>query len=86
VHTFEEVGLEVDIEDVATQTLDRVIKGQDVDAFSVLDVEALVDIDEIAELDAEVVSRDLVHLDAAFLDVVGAQADEHGVTPFLATR
>ena len=69
--TFEEVGLEIDVKNVATETLDGVIKGQDVYTFAVFDVQALVDVDKIAELDSQVVTSDLVHLDSAFLNIVG---------------
>ena len=85
MHTFEEVGLEVDIEDVSAQTLDGVVERKNVDTFAVLDVETRVYVDEIAELDAQVVTRDLVELDATLLDVVGAQANENGVLALLAT-
>jgi hypothetical protein len=55
---LEEVGLEEDVEDVARETLDRVVEGEDVDALAVLDVVARVDGAEVAELDAQVVARD----------------------------
>lgn len=38
---------------------------------------------EITELDTQVVTGDLVHLDLALLDVVGAQTDENGISPLL---
>jgi hypothetical protein len=85
MHTFKEIGLEVDIEDVSAQALDGVVERKDVDALAVLDVEARVHIDEIAKLDAQVVTRDLVELNAALLDIVGAQADENGILALLAT-
>lgn len=81
--TFEEVWLEVNIEDVATEALNGVIEGQDMYAFAVLDVRALVDVDEIAKLHAKVVTRNLVHLDLALLDIVRAQANEDSVSPLL---
>ena len=70
--TFQEVGLKIDVEDVATEALDGVIKGQDVYPLAVLDVQALVDVDEIAEFDSQVVTGYLVHLDSAVLNIVGA--------------
>ncbi len=82
-HTLEEVGFEIHIEDVTTQTLDGIIEGQNVDTLAVLDVEARVYIDHVTELDTEVVTRDFVQLDLALLDIVGAQADENGVVPLL---
>lgn len=57
---LEEVRLEEDVEDVARETLDRVVKGEDVDALAVLDVVAGVDSADVGELDAEVVARDCV--------------------------
>jgi hypothetical protein len=36
IHTFEEVGLEVDIEDVTTETFDEVVERQDVYPLAVL--------------------------------------------------
>ena len=83
--TFEEVRFEINIEEVTAETLDGVVEGQDVDALAVLDIEALVHVNEIAKLDAQVVARDLVHLYPALLDIVGAQADQDSVAPLLAT-
>jgi hypothetical protein len=53
--------------------------------LSVLDIGAGVDVDEIAKLDAQVVTSHFVHLDSAFLDVIVAQADQNGVFSLLAT-
>ena len=83
-HTFEEVRFEVHVEDVAAQALNRVIEGQDVNALAVLDVGALVNVDEVSELDTQVVASDLVHLNLALLDVIRAQTDEDGISPLLA--
>ena len=66
--TFQEVWLEIHVENVATQSLDRVVERKNMDALSVLDVEALVDVNEITELDAQVVTRDLVDANTAFLN------------------
>ena len=68
--TFKEVRLEVDLEDVAAQALDGVIERKNVDAFTVLDIQAWVDIDHVTELNAKVVAGNLIHLDLALLDVV----------------
>jgi hypothetical protein len=46
-HTLEEVRLEIDLEQVATQPLDGVVKGEDMYPLSILDVETLVNVDEI---------------------------------------
>lgn len=81
--TFEEIGFEVDIENIAAEALDGVIEGQDVYALAVFDVKTLVDVDEIAELDSQVVTSDLVHLDSTFLNIVGAQTDQHCIASLL---
>ena len=81
--TLQEVRLEIDIKNVAAETLNGVVEGQDVDAFAVLDVQALMYVHQIAELDAKVVARDLVHLNLALFDVIRAQADENRVSPLL---
>ena len=82
--TFEEVRLEVDLEQVAGKTLDRVVEWEDVDTLAILDVQARVDVDNIAELDSKVVAGDLVHLDFALFHGVGAQANENSIVPPLA--
>ena len=82
--TLKEIWLEVNIEDITGETLDRVVEGQDVDALAVLDVQARVHVDHVAKLDTEVVTCDLVHLDFALLNIVRAQADEHSIVPLLA--
>jgi hypothetical protein len=46
--TFEEVGLKVDIENIATEAFDGVVERQDMHSLSIFNVEALVNIDEIA--------------------------------------
>ena len=46
-------------------------------ALAVLDVQARVYVDHITELDAQVVSGNLVHLNLAFVDIVRTQANEH---------
>ena len=51
--------------------------------LSVLDIETLVNIDKITEFYTQVVSRNLVQLDASFLDVIRGQADEDCVVTFL---
>ena len=55
-------------------------------AFSILNVKTLVDIDKVTELDAEIVTRNLVHLYATFFNIVGAQADEDGISSLLAAE
>ncbi len=84
LHTFKEIRLEVDLKDVAAEAFHRVIKGKNVHALAILDVEAGMDVDKVAELDAQVVAGNLVHLDSALLDIVRAQTDEHRVFSLLA--
>lgn len=40
----------------------------------------------VTKLDSKVVSGDLVHLDLALLDIIGAQTDENGIMPLLASN
>lgn len=51
--------------------------------LAVLDVQALMHVDKIAEPDTQVVSGDLIHLDFALLNVIGAQTNENRVSPLL---
>ena len=83
--TFEEVRFEINIEEVTAETLDGVVEWKDVHSFTVLDIEALVNVDEITELDSEVVSGNLVYLDLALFNGIVAQTDENSVSPLLAT-
>jgi hypothetical protein len=53
--------------------------------LSVLDVEALMYSDQIAEFDAQIVASDFIHLDATLFDVIGGQADENCISPFFTT-
>lgn len=55
-------------------------------ALAIFDVETLVHINEIAKLDAKIVTCNLVHLYATFLDIIGAQADEDSVPPLLPAK
>jgi hypothetical protein len=50
--------LEIYIKDVATQTLDRIIEGNDMNTFAILNVTARVKVANISELDTNVVSCD----------------------------
>ena len=86
MRTLKEIRLDIDIENIATQTLNRVVEWQNVYALSIFDVKALVDIDKVTKLDAEIVARNLVHLYATFFNIVGAQADEDGIPSLLATE
>lgn len=85
IRTLKEVGLQVDVEDIAAQTLDRIVEWQDVYALAILDVKTLVYVHEIGKLDTQVVSGDFVNLDTALLHIIGTQADENRVSPLLAS-
>ena len=54
--------------------------------LAVFDIWAWRDMAQVAKLDAQVVTGDFVHLNFALVNVIGAQADEDGVTPFLSTN
>lgn len=86
MRTLKEIRLDVHIENITTQTLNGVIEWQDVYALPIFDVKTLVDIDKITKLDAKIVTRHLVDLYAAFIDIVGAQADKDGIPSLLATE
>jgi hypothetical protein len=86
MRTLKEIRLDIHIENIAAQTLNRVVEWQDVYALSIFNVKTLVDIDKVTKLDAKIVTRHLVHLYATFFDLVGAQADEDGIPSLLATE
>jgi len=65
--TIEEIRLQVHIEDVSAKTLDGVVKQKYVHALPVLNIEALVHVNEVSELHLQVVVGHFVHLDVAFL-------------------
>jgi len=68
--SFVKVWFEIYVKDVPAETLDRVVEWEDMDAFTVFDVEALMYMDEVPEFDSQVVASDLVHLDATFAHVI----------------
>ena len=84
-HTLEEVWLEVNIEDVAAETFNRVVEGKDVDTLSVFDIKALMYVYEIAELDPQVVAGDLVHLYASLFNIIRAETDKDCIAPLFTT-
>lgn len=55
---LEEVGLEVNLEEVSGDTLDSVVDGEDVDALSVLDICAGVKRNDISKTDTQVLADD----------------------------
>ena len=83
---LKEIRLDIYVENIAAQTLDGVVERKNVHALSVFDVKTLMNVHKIAELDAKVVTCDLVHLYATFLDIIGAQTDEDGVPPLLSAE
>lgn len=62
------VRFDVEIENIATATLYGVVKGLNVDSLSVFKILEPLDIDVVVELGAQVVTRNLVHLDFAFIN------------------
>ena len=86
MRTLKEIRLDIYIENIPTQTLNRVVEWQDVYALSIFNVETLMDIDKVTKLDAKIVTRYFIHLYATFFDIVGAQADEDGIPSLLATE
>ena len=83
--TFQEVRSQVNIEDVPTQALDRVIEGKNVDTFAVFNIGALVNNSDVPKLHSKVVSGDLVHLDPSLFNIIGTKNDEDGVASLLST-
>lgn len=83
--TLEEIWFEVDIKQVTTETLNGVVEGQNVYAFAVFDIEALVNVNEIPKFDSEVVSGDLVDLDLALFNTIVTQTNKNSISPLLAT-
>ena len=79
--TIKEIRLQIHIEDVSTKTLDGVVKH----VLPVLNVETLVHINEVFELYLQVVAGHCVDLDAAFLYIIRAEANENGVAPLFTT-
>jgi len=65
--TIEEIRLQVHIKDVSTKTLDGVIKQKYVHTLPIMNIEALVHVNEVSELHLQVVVGHFVHLDVAFL-------------------
>ena len=82
--SLEEIGLEVNLKDIATEPLNRVVERKYVNTFPVFNLLQRVDVDKVAQFAAKVVTRDLVDLDLALIYVIRAQADENGVSPLLA--
>jgi hypothetical protein len=83
--TIEEIRLQVHIKDVSAKALDGVIKWKYVHTLPVLNIEALVHVNEVSELYLQVVAGHFVHLDVAFLYIIQAEANENSVAPLFTT-
>ena len=81
--TLQEVWFQVNIEDVSAETLDGVIKGENVDAFAIFDIWTLVNDCDITQFHSEVISGDFVHLDLSLFNIIGTENDEDGIAPLL---
>ena len=62
--TIKEIRHQVHIKDVSTKTLDGVVTQKHVHALPILNIEALVHVNEVSKLHSQVV---VCHLDVAFL-------------------
>lgn len=85
-HTFEEIWLQVDIENVSTQTLNRIIERKYMNPLPILDIKTLVHIDEICEFNAKVITGNFVHLDSTLFNVIGTETNENCVSSLLSTE
>mmetsp|Transcript_72452 Transcript_72452/g.156661 ORF Transcript_72452/g.156661 Transcript_72452/m.156661 type:complete len:454 (+) Transcript_72452:1318-2679(+) len=81
---LQEVGLQVGVEEVACDALDRVVNGQDVDALAVRHISAGVHRDDVAQTHAEVLAHHLVHADLRVIQVLVREHDADGVLALLA--
>mmetsp|Transcript_775 Transcript_775/g.1375 ORF Transcript_775/g.1375 Transcript_775/m.1375 type:complete len:266 (+) Transcript_775:1944-2741(+) len=80
---LQEVGFEINIEQVATDALDRMLERQHVNTLAVLDVGALVDRYNVSEANTQVGTHHLVHTDLRLLTGVVSEHDAHGVFALL---
>ena len=81
---LQEVGLEVNVEEVAADSLDGIVQGQDVDALPVRDVPACRDRHHVGEADPEVLADHLVHADVGIVAGVVGEDDADRVPALLA--
>lgn len=81
--SFQEVGLEVDIKEVAAHTFNRVIQGENVDALSVGNISTAGDSDNVGETDTQVLTDDLVHANGRVIARLIRQDNTHSVAPLL---
>ena len=58
--TFKEVGFQINVENSSAKTLDWVVKRQNVDQFSIFNVETLMYGDEVTEFDSQIATSYLV--------------------------
>jgi len=54
------------------------------DTLAILDVEALMNVHQVAKLHPKVVTSHLVHLNASFFNIIGAQANKDSVASLFA--
>ena len=81
---LQEVGLEVNVEEVAADPLDGIVQGQDVDALPVRDVPACRDRHHVGEAHPQVLADHLVHADVGIVAGVVGEDDADGVPALLA--
>mmetsp|Transcript_10965 Transcript_10965/g.22856 ORF Transcript_10965/g.22856 Transcript_10965/m.22856 type:complete len:215 (-) Transcript_10965:92-736(-) len=80
---LQEIRFEVHVEQVAADTLDRVVEGQHVNTLAILDIGALVDRHDVSETNAQVGADHLVHADLRLLTSVISEHNAHGVLALL---
>lgn len=83
--TFKEIWLEIDIKNIFTQALDRVLEGKDVDTPAILDIEARAHANKITYLDTEIITDNPIYLDVTFRSLLGTQTNEDRVPSHLPT-
>jgi len=82
---FEEIRFEVNIENISTKTLDRVVEWKNMDTFAIFDVKTLVYDSNVAKFDSQIIASDLVHLDFALFNIIRAETDKDRIASFLST-
>jgi len=75
IYTFKKVEFKVDIKNITTKILNRVIKRKNMNMFTIFNIETLMNIDKITELNTEIIISNFVHLNSTILDIIRAQTD-----------
>jgi len=75
MYIFKKVGFKVDIKNITTKILDRVIKRKNVNIFTIFNIEALINIDKITQFNTEIIMSNFVYLNSTILDIIRAQTD-----------